>query len=101
MYPKPFDFNPDRFLKDGEINPEVKHPNQASFGFGRRYDFLLPVLYVLITLWIRMCPGRFFSDSSLYIIVASTLSVFSVQPPLDEQGNPVALEAVMTTGLLS
>ncbi|KAL4263371.1 cytochrome P450 family protein [Pleurotus pulmonarius] len=84
MYPKPFDFNPDRFLKDGVINPEVRHPNQASFGFGR-----------------RMCPGRFFSDSSLYIIVASTLSVFSIQPPLDEQGNPVALDVVMTTGLLS
>ncbi|KAG9220037.1 hypothetical protein CCMSSC00406_0007897 [Pleurotus cornucopiae] len=84
MYPKPFDFNPDRFLKNGEINPEVRHPNQASFGFGR-----------------RMCPGRFFSDSSLYIIVASTLSVFSIRPPLDEQGNPIALEAVMTTGLLS
>ncbi|KAF4566385.1 hypothetical protein EYR36_011811 [Pleurotus pulmonarius] len=84
MYPKPFDFNPDRFLKDGVINPEVRHPNQASFGFGR-----------------RMCPGRFFSDSSLYIIVASTLSVFSIQPPLDEQGNPVSLDVVMTTGLLS
>ncbi|KAF9492128.1 cytochrome P450 [Pleurotus eryngii] len=84
MYPKPFDFNPDRFLKDGEINPEARHPNQASFGFGR-----------------RMCPGRFFSDGSVYIIVASTLSVFSIQPPLDEQGNPIALEAVMITGLLS
>ncbi|KAG5219419.1 CyP450 monooxygenase [Salix suchowensis] len=76
MYPKPFDFNPDRFLKDGEINPEARHPNQASFGFGRR-------------------------DGSVYIIVASTLSVFSIQPPLDEQGNPIALEAVMIKGLLS
>ncbi|KAG5221036.1 cytochrome P450 [Salix suchowensis] len=32
-------FNPDRFLKDGEIDPNVLDPGQAAFGFGRRYAY--------------------------------------------------------------
>ena len=36
-YPDPYTFNPDRFLKDGQINPDVKDPEQLMFGWGRRY----------------------------------------------------------------
>ena len=37
MYPDPETFNPDRFLKDGKINPDVRDPNTFVFGYGRRY----------------------------------------------------------------
>lgn len=36
MYPNPTSFNPDRFLKDGKLNPEVRDPTLMAFGFGRR-----------------------------------------------------------------
>ncbi|KAG6828523.1 hypothetical protein H0H87_001656, partial [Tephrocybe sp. NHM501043] len=36
IYPNPFDFNPDRFMKDGKLDPNAKDPMHASFGFGRR-----------------------------------------------------------------
>ena len=35
-YPNPEVFNPDRFLKDGQIDPSVKDPELQQFGWGRR-----------------------------------------------------------------
>ena len=36
IYPDPAAFNPDRFLKDGKINPLVFDPEDRVFGAGRR-----------------------------------------------------------------
>ena len=36
IYPDPEAFNPDRFLKDGKINPLVFNPEDRVFGSGRR-----------------------------------------------------------------
>jgi len=36
FYPEPFNFRPERFMKDGEINPEIRDPDHACWGFGRR-----------------------------------------------------------------
>ena len=36
IYPDPETFNPDRFLKDGKIDPSVFNPEDRVFGAGRR-----------------------------------------------------------------
>ena len=36
-YPDPETFNPERFLKDGKINPLVLNPEDRIFGVGKRY----------------------------------------------------------------
>lgn len=39
LYPQPEKFIPDRFIKDGKLNPDVPDPmlNGGVFGAGRRY----------------------------------------------------------------
>ena len=32
----PQEFQPERYLKDGKLNPDVRDPDCAAFGFGRR-----------------------------------------------------------------
>jgi hypothetical protein len=34
--PNPRTFNPDRFLLDGNLNPDVPNPANMTFGFGKR-----------------------------------------------------------------
>lgn len=60
-YPEPDMFKPERFLSaDGSLRDD---PTLISaFGFGK-----------------RICPGRHFVDASLFILIASLLSVFNVE----------------------
>ncbi|KAK7687259.1 hypothetical protein QCA50_009764 [Cerrena zonata] len=68
-YPEPERFNPDRFIKDGELNPDVRDPTTISFGFGR-----------------RICPGRWLSSGSLFITIASVLHTLDIHPILGPDG---------------
>ncbi|KAI0754704.1 cytochrome P450 [Daedaleopsis nitida] len=77
-------FNPDRFMKDGKFNPEVRDPYTFAFGFGR-----------------RICPGRHFADTSLFIIIASVLHALTIDYAIDENGRPITPVPSMTDGVLS
>ena len=35
-YPNPSYFNPERYLKDGQLDPNIRDPALMAFGFGRR-----------------------------------------------------------------
>lgn len=35
-YPEPFAFKPERFMKNGRLDPTVQDPGMAAFGYGRR-----------------------------------------------------------------
>ena len=48
----------------------------------------------------RICPGRHLAEQSLFAVIASVLSVFSITLPLDEQGNPVPLTGEMNNALI-
>ncbi|KAI0674482.1 cytochrome P450 [Trametes maxima] len=74
-YPDPEEFRPERFL-----GPGVRDPATFVFGAGR-----------------RICAGRHFADASLFIVVASILHTLEITAPLDDSGNPVAVEPKVTT----
>ncbi|KAF8877182.1 cytochrome P450 [Infundibulicybe gibba] len=82
-YPQPFLFNPDRFIRDGKINPAVKDPRAFAFGFGR-----------------RVCPARFMAYSSAWIAVASILSVFNITQAVADDGSLID-PAIEYTGTLA
>ncbi|KAF8884723.1 cytochrome P450 [Gymnopilus junonius] len=74
VYPDPFSFNPDRFMKDGKIDKSVRDPAHACWGFGR-----------------RICPGRYMAFGAVWIAIASLLTVFDIKKAVDEDGNVIEL----------
>ncbi|KAI9059150.1 CyP450 monooxygenase [Trametes sanguinea] len=83
-FPEPDVFQPERFLKNGRIDPDAQNPADIAFGYGR-----------------RICPGRHFADASLFLSVATILHTLSITAPLGIDGQPVKLEGKMTTGVIS
>ncbi|RDX53567.1 cytochrome P450 [Lentinus brumalis] len=74
VYPEPDRFLPDRFMRDGKLNPDVRDPEDFVFGYGR-----------------RKCPGKAFAEDAMFAIIAMTLHVFDITPPLDETGKPIVI----------
>ncbi|OJT15145.1 O-methylsterigmatocystin oxidoreductase [Trametes pubescens] len=85
-YDHPDEFRPERFIRDGKLDPTVRDPNAFIFGFGRRRV---------------ICPGRYFAHATLFIHIACVLHVFDVGPPLDEEGWPIKIEYRQSHGLAS
>ena len=40
-FDNPMEYRPDRYLKDGKLNPDVLDPDSVAFGYGRRLADLL------------------------------------------------------------
>ncbi|KAI0251161.1 cytochrome P450 [Lactifluus subvellereus] len=77
MYPEPDVFKPERFLNpDGTLRDDPVLT--SAFGYGR-----------------RICPGRHFVDTTLFITVASLLSVFNI-----EKGSDGPVNYTYTGGVL-
>lgn len=75
FFPDPDRFMPERYLTaDSELNTKLRELTTAAFGQGR-----------------RICPGRHFSDGSMFITIASVLSAFDISFPLDQDGKPIDL----------
>ncbi|TDL20083.1 cytochrome P450 [Rickenella mellea] len=79
-YHQPFEFKPERFLSS---KPE-RDPHTLSFGFGR-----------------RICPGKELADSSVFLAIAMSLSVFNISKACDERGVEIDPACQFTTGIIS
>ena len=80
LYPEPDAFKPERFLNpDGSLHDDPVLT--SAFGFGR-----------------RICPGRFFADTTLFIVIASLFSVFKIEK--DGDGGDKLSDYTFTGALL-
>jgi hypothetical protein len=73
-------------------------PSDSAAG---KFHVLKHAVVLSVEIARRACPGRYFADQSLFLLVASILSVFKISPPRDEQGNQVPLKLEQMTGLIS
>ena len=78
LYPDPEEFKPERFLnEDGSVRDD-------------------PALSLVFGVGKRICPGRHFVDSTIFIVTTSILSVFSVAKAKDENGHEIPVKAVVS-----
>ena len=96
-------YQPERYLKDGKLNPDVMDPDSAAFGFGRRsVDITFPDMRCTsygLNLPTSMCPGKHFANNSLYILASCLLAVYDIIPPVDDRGNAIELKPEFTNSL--
>jgi len=71
-YPEPREFKPERFLKNGKLDPSVRDPMDIAFGFGR-----------------RICPGKHIAHSTLTLTAASVLLTFDLIKKVDDNGREI------------
>jgi hypothetical protein len=84
-YPKPETFNPSRYLtSDGVLNPSIRDPRTACFGFGR-----------------RICPGRYIADASLFAILSTLLATIDIVRARDGSGKEIVPKVDMTSEIIS
>jgi len=83
-YQDPDTFNPSRFVdSEGRLRKDVPDPMEV-FGYGR-----------------RICPGRHLALDLVWLAMANILAVFSIEKPIDEQGNVVEPSGEYMPGFFS
>lgn len=80
VYTDPESFDPDRFLEPRN-EPD---PMPEAFGYGR-----------------RICPGRFFADSSLYLNIAQSLAAFNIMKAVGKDGKEIEVNVKPRPGILT
>lgn len=69
VYPTPHVYDPERFLKDGKLDPSVKDPEDRVFGTGRRY---VSAHAMVLTLMALPLPESVREDGFLFEVCSLT-----------------------------
>ena len=100
-YPDPLRFNPDRFLKDGKLDPTVRDPMVAAFGFGRRYVPMNADDRQYLQALYRVCVGRYMADATVWITIATTLATLNIAKAKNANGADIEVDEDYTGDAIS
>ncbi|TBU22644.1 hypothetical protein BD311DRAFT_732643 [Dichomitus squalens] len=75
MYPEPEIFNPERFLRDDGLDPDILDPQDVPFGFGR-----------------RNYPGRYVAYDTIWTAIATTLMCTEIGLAKDSAVKEIPIE---------
>lgn len=81
VYPEPEVFNPDRFLHPS--NQRAHEHLEAVWGFGR-----------------RVCPGRTFAETSLWLCIANFIATMNIEKAVDGDGRVITPAAAFESGAI-
>lgn len=85
MFSDPDTFVPERWLnEDGSLRSDMRDAELSAFGFGR-----------------RICPGRHLATTSIWIGMASVLSIFDLEKPRDANGKVIEPSGEYISGLVA
>ncbi|KAH9834581.1 cytochrome P450 monooxygenase [Rhodofomes roseus] len=85
MYSDPDLFCPERFLTaSGSPDTEIEDPRNIVFGYGR-----------------RLCPGRLFADTTLFLAIASIAATLDIDKARDAEGNVITPKAKFLSSFVS
>ncbi|KAJ5787369.1 cytochrome P450 [Penicillium paradoxum] len=86
-FPNPDTFDPDHYKGQTELAPELAakadYESRDHYGYGSGR---------------RICPGIHLAERNLFIAIAKLIWAFSIEPALDEKGQPVEFDLSAQTG---
>ena len=92
LWSNPEAFYPERFLEMDAVDTKSKNPFDMVFGYGRRpvLPCLISPLGVLNVFWhVRLCPGRLFADTTLFLAIANIAATLDIRKALDAEGKEI------------
>jgi cytochrome P450 len=85
LYPDPFTFNPDRFIRPAkdEQTEKLRDPFAYAFGYGR-----------------RICPGMYLAMDSMFLTIAMSLATLNIEKKKDANGQYIEPRVEYTSGIV-
>lgn len=96
VFEEPEKFKPERFINKSLPDPA----DLGAFGFGRRCVWCASEVFYLTKPVASTCAGRSMALDTIWIAIASILSVYGISKAVDNRGNVITPEVKLKPGTI-